>query len=279
MVSMNGPGDVLLLENLRLSEEEEVNDGMFARSLAGLADIYVNEAFSVSHRRHASIVGVPEHLPSYAGFRLAEEVKHLEEALTPPAPFVFVLGGAKFETKVPLIRKFAARADTVFVGGALANDLFEAKGLETGTSLVSHADFDLSDVLERENVILPEDVITDDGATKAPSAVEKDEAIMDAGPASVETLAAAVKSASFVVWNGPLGDYEHGYTDGTLGLAKAIGQSEARSVVGGGDTLAAIEELNILDQFSFVSTGGGAMLSYLAHEDLPGLKALRESAK
>jgi len=278
MIDLLAPGDMLLLENLRRHEEETVNDSGFARQLAECVDIYVNEAFSVSHRNHASIVGMPDYLPSFAGFQFLDEVTHLSEAFDPPAPFVFCLGGAKFDTKIPLIQKFVNRADTVFIGGALANDLFVAQGYEVGTSLVSPQNNDITELLTADTLVVPHDVITDTGETKSIETVDEDEAIMDAGAKSVRMLARKIHDASFVVWNGPLGDYEHGYTHGTSALAKGIGQSNARSIVGGGDTLASIKELNILDQFSFVSTGGGAMLDFLAHETLPGIQALQNSS-
>lgn len=275
-VAQMEPSDVLLLENLRKHKEEKGNDEQFAKQLAEHADVYVNEAFSVSHRRHASMVTVPRHLSAAAGFRVIDEVNHLSEAFEPPHPFMFILGGAKFETKIPLIRKFVRKADTVFVGGALANDLFQAKGLAVGKSLVSDADFDFEKLLSFDNLVLPSDVITDHHRTVSPDEVGDNEKIMDAGPQTVDTLRRSLKNAALTVWNGPLGDYEHGFKDGTLGLAKAIGNAPTESIVGGGDTLASIEELSILNSYTFVSTGGGAMLDFLANEDLPALKVLRQ---
>jgi phosphoglycerate kinase len=274
-INQMAPSDVVLLENLRQHSEEEANDETFAKRLAEHGDLFVNEAFSVSHRKHASVVGVPTHLPSVAGHRLRKEVKELSEVFDPPHPFVFILGGAKFETKVPLIRKFADRADLVFVGGAIANELYRQRGLSVGDSLVPETSFDLSDVLEKGNVETPQEVITNFNRRASVEKIGDNESILDAAPSSLDSLSESLKHAAPIVWNGPLGDYEKGYTKGTLELAKMIANAPVRSIVGGGDTLTAIEELNILDRFSFVSTGGGAMLSFLANEDLPGLKALR----
>ena len=272
-------GDVLLLENLRLHEEEKANDQTFAKRLAEHGDIYVNEAFSVSHREHASVVGIPKHLPAAAGYRLREEVNELSQVFDPPHPFVFVLGGAKFETKIPLIKKFRRRADTVFVGGAIANELYRQKGYNVGGSLVPDTEFDLKSVIESDNVMVPSRVLTNFNREAAPDGIGDNEGIMDAAPASLEELKPLIQNAGLVVWNGPLGDYEKKYEAGTLTLAKILANAPVRSIVGGGDTLAAIEELNILDKFSFVSTGGGAMISFLAMEDLPGLKALRNASR
>ncbi|MEX0930592.1 MAG: phosphoglycerate kinase [Candidatus Paceibacterota bacterium] len=274
-VSKMKNGDVLLLENLRSHKGEEANDESFARDLASLADVYVNEAFSVSHREHASIVGVPTHLPGYAGFRLLEEIEKLSDAFHPSHPFVFILGGAKFDTKLPLLEKFLDKANTVFLGGALANDVFQAQGLEVGESLVSGSEFDLTEVLKNEKVLLPEDVVIETTEIVKLAQVGRANKILDAGPMTIENLKEKLLGAAFVLWNGPLGDYEHGFTDGTLALARAVADSPAETIVGGGDTLAAIEELDMLDQFDFVSTGGGAMLDFLANETLPGIEVLK----
>ncbi|MEX1027926.1 MAG: phosphoglycerate kinase, partial [Candidatus Paceibacterota bacterium] len=267
-------GDVLLLENLRAHDGEKTNDPAFARDLASLAEVYVNEAFSVSHRKHASIVGVPTHLPGYAGFRLLEEIEKLSEAFDPSHPFVFLLGGAKFDTKLPLLEKFAEKANTVFLGGALANDVFQAQGLEVGESLVSGSDHDLTALLSNEKMMLPEDVVIETTEVVKLAEVGVTNKILDAGPKTVESIREKLIGAAFVLWNGPLGDYEHGFKDGTLALAKAVADSPAETIVGGGDTLAAIEGLEILDRFDFVSTGGGAMLDFLANETLPGIEVL-----
>ncbi len=275
-------GEFLLIENLRNDPREEANDEGFARELSALADVYINEAFSVSHRAHASIVGVPKFLPSYAGFLFEEEVRHLSESFNPPRPFLFILGGAKFETKMPLVEKFLKLADYCFIGGALANDFFKAKGFETGTSLVSKEKLDLKDFLENQKLSFPHDVlVSNDGAStvKKSEGVGKNDLIVDAGPETLKELEKLISQSAFIVWNGPLGNYEKGFSKGTEELAKLIASSRSRSVLGGGDTLAVVMKLGLLEKFSFVSTGGGAMLEFLANETLVGIKALEESAK
>lgn len=256
---------IVLLENLREHDGEKENDRKFARELASLGDIYVNEAFSVSHREHASICAITEFLPSYAGFQFEEEVKHLSSAWNPPRPFLFILGGAKFVTKLPLINKFLPIADKIFVGGALANDFFKARGMDVGASLVSDVSPDLTKLLDNEKIILPADWVS------------KDTVIVDAAEKTIEMLKREIEKAKYVLWNGPLGVYERGYKEGTLALARLIGEATEKgikTIVGGGDTIASIAELDLEDSFTFISTGGGAMLDFLAYGTLPGIEAL-----
>ena len=255
-------GGFTLFENLRVNAGEKVNDENFARELASFGEIFVNDAFAVSHRAHASIVGIPKFLPSFAGPLFAEEVTRLSGALKPPRPALFILGGAKFETKLPLLKKFISLYDTVFVGGALANDFLKAQGFDVGDSLVSKTPIDLNSLI-KANLHLPVDTITSKGKK-----------IVDAGPKTLEILRKLVAQAQFILWNGPLGEYEIGFAAGTKNLVTIIAQSQAESVVGGGDTVAAISALGLEDKFGFVSTGGGAMLDFLANETLPGLRAL-----
>jgi phosphoglycerate kinase len=276
----------ILLENIRNYPGETANDPAFAKQLAGLGDIYVNDAFSVSHRSHASIVGVPKLLPHFAGFQLALEVENLSRAFNPSHPFLFILGGAKFDTKLPLVEKFLDKADTIFIGGALANDFFKAKGLEVGRSTVSSAAIDYSQLISNKKIILPADVIVDsDGKQKIlmPDKVSSNEKILDAGPKTLANLKEKINTAKFILWNGPLGNYENGYKEPTHKLARIIAMATgkgAESIVGGGDTLAAIAELkqtsgeSLENSFTFVSTGGGAMLDFLAKGTLPGIDAL-----
>ena len=280
------PGDVIMLENLRLNEGEKKNDKQFAKELASLADIYVNDAFSVSHRAHASIVAVTEYIPSYAGPLLAHEVEELSRAFKPKRPFLFVLGGAKFETKVPLIEKFIETADMVFIGGALAHNFFKEKGYNIGQSLVSAQDFNLKRFFGNLKLLLPIDVsvIKEKGQTPEQAAavdataVTDSENIMDAGPRTLEMLKEKIASAEQILWNGPIGAYEAGFKQPTIEMAKAIASSKAYTIVGGGDTLATIAELNNEDQYSFVSTGGGAMLDFLAMGTIAGVDALNAAA-
>ena len=283
LLERQSPREIVLFENIRREEGEERNDPAFAERLAALGDLYVNDAFSASHRSHASIVGIPQLLPSYAGLQFIDEVDQLSQAFDPPRPFIFIIGGIKFDTKLPLVRKFLEIADTVFVGGALANDIFRARGLSVGYSVVSEGGLDLSDITSHPKLLTPCDVRVcpaDDRREEVArfarlEDVRTDETIMDAGPATLEALRERLSSAVFIVWNGPLGDYEDGFGEGTKALAEMVARAAGRSVVGGGDTVAAIGGLKLEEQFTFVSTGGGAMLDFLANGTLPGIEALR----
>ncbi|MFA6158692.1 MAG: phosphoglycerate kinase [Candidatus Paceibacterota bacterium] len=271
-------GEVIMLENLRRDPGEKGNNPMFAARLAALGDVYVNDAFAVSHREHASVVSVPRMIPSYAGLLLAEEVAQLSRAFNPSHPFVFLLGGAKFETKLPLIEKFLGIADSVFVGGALANDLFKEKGFEIGKSLISKAHGNLRHVEMNPRLMVPIDVVIGSASAKAvkdADSVDKDDRILDAGPRTIGELSDVLSEAQFALWNGPLGDYEIGFSEGTEGLARALVESGVPTIIGGGDTIAVVSKLGLLDKFSFVSTGGGAMLQFLADGTLPGIEALK----
>lgn len=269
---------VLMFENLRINEGEKENDSEFAEKLAQMADIYVNDAFSVCHRKHASIVGVPQFLMHYGGLLMRKEIENISKAFNPEHPFVFILGGAKFDTKMPLIKKYLEKADSVFVGGALANNIFKEKGFEVGKSTISEGDFGIKEMLVNLKLTMPVDVTVTkgDGAVvfKKPNEVESDEVIVDCGPETISQLKDILKDAKTIVWNGPLGNYEIGFYDKTEQLAEIIAQNGAVSIVGGGDTLASIEKLKLNDKFTFISTGGGAMLDYLVNETLPGIEAL-----
>ena len=274
-------GDILLLENIRHSTGEEENDPAFAAYLASLGDIYVNDAFSVSHRPHASVVGIPALLPHFAGLRFVQEVERLAAAFTPEHPFLFILGGAKIETKMPLLKKFLDRADHVFVGGAIANNFFKVGGNEIGTSLYDADEIAGLDVyLSHEHLILPSDVVVKNAAGSHASLlpeVTEGDMIVDVGLETIHRLEEVIGSAKLIVWNGPLGFYEEGFTEGTRELLGLIAGSRATSIIGGGDTVALINEMGAIEKFSFVSTGGGAMLDYLANETLPGIEALQHA--
>jgi phosphoglycerate kinase len=234
---------VEFLENLRIDKREEANDVAFTKELASKADIYVNEAFPVSHRAHASIVGVPKILPHFAGFRFLEEYQRLSEAFNPEHPFLFVLGGAKFETKLPLVEKFLEVADDIFIGGALA---VKASEME---------------IANNPKIIFP----------------VGDYAAADANTETLEILKEKIKAAKFILWNGPLGNYEKGFIAGTNALARMLAESSAQLIIGGGDTLATVSPETECD-FSghgFISTAGGAMLDFLAKGTLPGIEALK----
>lgn len=277
------PGGVLMLENLRRNKGETLNELAFAKELAALGDVFVQDSFDTCHRVHASIVGVPKLLPSHAGILLAEEMRELGTALTPKAPSLAIIGGAKFGTKEPVLAALLARYDRVFVGGALANDFLKARGYPVGKSLVSDIDDgQMKMLLAHPGLILPADSIVAPAGNPTRQAarvatlekVGDDEMILDQGPGTQVLLANLAARANTILWNGPLGNYENGFVDGTDALAKAIAASKARSVIGGGDTIAAIESLRILKHFSFVSTGGGAMLDFLTNGTLPGIEAL-----
>lgn len=271
-------GDVVLLENLRQEEGEKKNSPSFARALSRYGEIFINDAFSVCHREHASVVGITKYLPSYAGFQLEKEINNLSEAFKPPHPFLFILGGSKFETKIPIIKKFLRQADDIFIGGAIANDFFKAKGYEVGTSLVGENNFQLVQIIKSKNLILPSDVIVlkeNERLSKKVQDVNPDENILDIGPESILKLKELVEKSKFILWNGPLGKYEDGFSGSTEEILKAISKSKAKNVIGGGDTVTLITKLKIEDKLGFVSTGGGATLDFLAKGMLPGIRVLK----
>jgi len=277
LVNSMKDGDVVFFENLRKDPGEKKNDPVFAKKLAAYGEVYINEGFSVSHREHASVVGLPKLLPSFAGPQFVREVENISRALDPKHPFLFVLGGAKFSTKIPLLRKFLKKADAVCVAGALMNTFFKVQGFEIGKSVVDNEYLDISDMLSAKNLYLPKDLIVTDGKeTKIvePDKVLPEDKIMDIGPETILELQAAISDSSFILWNGPVGNYEAGFEEGTLELAHRIAESGKDSIIGGGDTVASISKLHLEDKFSFVSTGGGAMLDLLVDETLPGIEAL-----
>ncbi len=280
-------GGVVVLENLRRNKGEERNDGTFAREPAELADIFVQDSFDTCHRVHASIVGIPKLLPSYAGLLLEDEVTELSHALEPKHPALAVIGGAKFATKEEVLTTLLTMYDHVFVGGALADDFLKAAGQEVGKSLVSDADIGyIKKLLADPKLILPVDSLVIPASAQGTMAaraeariapqgqVRSDEVILDHGPGTIALFSNLAQKAKTVLWNGPLGNYENGFVDATDAFARAVAGSGAHSVVGGGDTVASIEGLGLLPRFSFVSTGGGAMLDFLAKGTLPGIEAL-----
>lgn len=274
-------GQLGVVENIRRWPGEETNDDAFAAKLAALGDLYVNDAFPVSHRAQASVDALPRLLPSYGGAQLTREVEALSKVFSPEHPFVFVLGGAKFETKLPLLRRFQS-ADKIFLAGALLNDLLRAKGMPVGGSLVSEDLSAVAEVAAWPNLVLPESLVVADVAgarrsTAPGEPIAADERILDVG---VENLKAALVGAKSVLWNGPLGLYEDGFREGTEAAARLVAESGASAIVGGGDTVAAIEAQGIADRFTFVSTAGGAMLDFLGNGgELPGLRALADSPR
>ncbi len=272
-------GDILLLENLRRDPREIKNDESFAKELAGLGDIYVNDAFSAAHRAHASIVGVPKFLPHYSGLLIDAEVRELSLARAPEHPSFAILGGAKFETKAPLVRSLLNAYDGVFITGALANDVFKARGLPVGRSTIS-SELPDADVLSNPHFLAPVDVTVEQldkhARVKMPEEVLPDDKIVDIGPDTIALIAPKIAEAKFILWNGPSGLYEAGYGEWTHAIAECIAKSDAQKVIGGGDTIAVIEESGMpRDNLGFLSTGGGAMLEYILEGTLPGLEALK----
>jgi phosphoglycerate kinase len=282
-------GEILLVENLRQDPREVLNDETFAQELAQLADVFVQDAFATCHREHASFVGIPKFLPSFGGLLLKEEVTNLTAALTPEHPSLAILGGAKFETKEPLIRKFLDMYDKVFVGGALANEIIAAKGFGVGHSRVEDKKI-ASDIIEHPNLLPVVDIVAaDEDENKRVTSIDtvrEDEAIVDIGPATMESVAKVARAARTIVWNGPMGWYERGYTQASNTLADAIEESgkdennvcRTHTVIGGGDTLAIVDE-RVHDACTFVSTGGGAMLEFLLKGTLPGIEALKHASR
>lgn len=270
---------VTFFGNLRKFPGEIKNDPAFARKLAQMGDVYVNEAFSVSHRKHASIVALPKYLPSFAGLQFEKEVKNLSRVLGKTRhPFLVILGGAKFSTKMPLIKKFLKSADNVFVGGALADDFLRAEGEEVGKSLTDQENYGIAQIIKNKKLILPVDVVVKNGRqliNKKAAEVQKGETIVDVGGESVTNLAPLIRAARLILWNGPLGIYEHGGAAATEKVLKMVAAARAESILGGGDTVDLISRMKLEKKFSFVSTGGGAMLDFLAKGTLPGIEALK----
>ncbi len=268
-------GEILLLENLRQHEGEVSNNEAFAKELASLGDIYINEAFSASHRAHASIAGVSRLLPSYAGLLFVEEYENLAKIFNADNPFLVILGGAKFSTKLPVIKKLAPLANNIFLGGALVHVLWRKMGYEIGRSLVDESVKDLDEILKLKNVHLPKDVVVAGvNGDKLPEQVGLQDVISDAGPQTVEVMIKAIKEAKFIFWNGPLGFIEKGFMDSSQKIVTAIGESSAYSIVGGGDTVAVVNILKAASNFDFVSTAGGASLEFIASGTLVGIEAL-----
>jgi 3-phosphoglycerate kinase len=284
-VSKIQPGMVLLLENLRFHKEEKENNNEFAESLAMLGDVYVNDAFAVCHRNHASVSAITKFLPSYAGLLLEKEVGVLEKAMkNPDHPLVVIMGGAKISTKVKLIKNFLDKADHILLGGALANTVLCAQGLAVGDSVVEEEmveavkDFNLTDT----KIHLPVDtVVSEDKSGKGKIKIASvgntgpRELILDIGPETVELFSKIISSAKMIVWNGPMGLFETDqFSRGTKEIIQAIAASNAFSIAGGGETIVYLDKTGLAGKFSHISTGGGAMLDFLAGDKLPGIEAL-----
>jgi phosphoglycerate kinase len=282
---------VLLLENTRFHPEEEKNDKKFAKQLASLADIYVNDAFGSAHRAHASTEGVAHYLPAVAGFLMEKEIKYLGQVIDKPKrPFVAILGGAKISDKIGVIKNLLTKADQVLIGGGMANTFFKAQGYPIGDSLYEEEAMDTARKLLKSantHLRLPVDVVIADAydaeaekKVMPMGPVPDGWRILDIGPESVATFAKAISKAKTIVWNGPMGVFEFPrFAEGTLGVAKAVANSKATSVIGGGDSVAAINQAGLADKITHISTGGGASLEMLEGLKLPGLVALQDKKK
>ncbi len=291
LVSRMKEGDVLLLENLRFHPEEEKNDEAFSRSLAKLADYYVNDAFGAAHRAHASTVGIAKLLPAAAGFLMKKEIEYLKGAVENPVrPFVAILGGAKVSGKIGVLENLADKVDKVIVGGGMAYTFIKAMGYEIGDSLVEPEMMDLAknimDKLRKSNVkfYLPVDSVIaqslEQGAeTKIVTTQEipKGWRALDIGPASVRLFSEALQNAKTIIWNGPMGVFEiDAFSRGTFAVARVVADAYALTIVGGGDTDYAVHRAGVSDAITFISTGGGASLQLLEGKDLPGISALTD---
>lgn len=269
---------IVFFDNIRLNPGEKNNDALFAKKLASWGDFYIDDAFGAMHRQHASIVGVPRLLPSALGPLVKNEMRELSRAFKPKKPFLFVLGGKKFDTKEPLISKFLESANYIFLCGALANTFLRERGYQIGKSVADDTKIP-KNILWHKKIILPSDAIVLRGHQRITIPIETVRAsdmISDAGTDTSKRLSLIAKTAKFILWNGTLGICETGFCEGTKKFADAIGRSKAYSIVGGGDTVAAIRQMKLEKNFDFISTGGGAMLEFLAKGTLPGIEALKK---
>ena len=298
VVAAMKPGDVVLLENLRFHAEETANDTAFAKQLAALADVYVNDAFGTAHRAHASTEGVTHFLPAVAGFLMERELVFLGTALAEPThPFIAILGGAKVSGKIGVIENLLPKVDHLIVGGGMANTFLKAQGYEVGASLLEEDKIELAkDLLKRgaKKLVLPVDVVVADAfaadANHRTIAIDKvpagpapgsDEGwrILDIGPRSVERFKEVLKAAKTVVWNGPMGVFEFPtFAAGTVAIAKALAETDATTIIGGGDSAAAVKQAELSEAMTHISTGGGASLEFLEGKALPGVEALQDKA-
>ena len=285
------PGDVVLLENLRFRPEEEANDPVFAQDLASLADIYVSDAFGTVHRAHASTAGIAKYLPAVSGFLIEKELKFLGDALNDPKrPFVAILGGSKVSDKIGVIENLIEKADTIIIGGGMAYTFLKANGKKIGTSLCEDDKLDLAIELQKKaeekgvKMLLPVDSKCGDEFKDGCKTCYADSDDMpdgwmgmDIGPKTIELYAEEIKKAGTVVWNGPMGVFEFAdFQDGTKAVAKAMAESNAVTVVGGGDSAAAVKEFGFEDKITHISTGGSASLEFLEGKELPGVAALED---
>lgn len=282
------PGEILVLENTRFHAEEEANDQGMARALASLADLYVNDAFGTAHRAHASTEGVARYLPAVAGFLLEKEIKYLGQTMEAPRrPFVAILGGAKVSDKIGVIKNLLGKADQVLIGGGMANTFLKAQGFDLADSLVDGESLELARELlntGKGKLFLPQDVVIadrfEDGAARRTLPIGNIPAgwrVLDIGPDTIVAFGKVIQAAGTVVWNGPMGVFEFpNFAKGTYEVARQVAASNAVSVIGGGDSVAAIQESGLADKITHISTGGGASLEMLEGLTLPGVAALMD---
>lgn len=288
-VKKMGPGEVILLENTRFHAEETKNDPQFARGLASLADVFVNDAFGTAHRAHASTVGVARFLPAAAGFLISKELEVLEKILThPKPPFVAVLGGAKVSDKIGVLLNLLSRCQDILIGGGMAYTFLKAKGFPIGKSLLEEEKIKEAKKIMEEargkecNILLPLDHLVAREAKEGMETrvVEEDEIpsghlALDIGPKTIELFVRSIKKANTIFWNGPMGMFEiEDFAQGTRAIAKELAKSRAAVVVGGGDSIAALKKMGLKERIGYVSTGGGASLEFLEGKELPGVAAL-----
>lgn len=282
------PGGVLLLENLRFYAQEEKNDPAFAKELASLADVYVNDAFGTAHRAHASTAGVADYLPAVAGSLLEKELAFLGQALENPVrPFVAILGGAKISDKIGVIENLLSKADALLIGGGMANTFLKAQGYEMGDSLVEEGSLTLAQSLMAkggDKLVLPVDLVLANAfaadATRMTVPADRVEVgwrALDIGPQTVERFAERLRGVGTVVWNGPMGVFEFpAFAEGTFAVAKILAECGGITIIGGGDSAAAVEQSGLADRITHISTGGGASLEFLEGIQLPGIAALSD---
>ena len=291
LTSNMGNGDIILLENVRFHKEEEKNDPEFAKKLASFAEIYVNDAFGTAHRAHSSTAGVADYLPAVSGFLIEKELEFLGKALeNPERPFVAILGGAKVSDKIGVIENLLEKVDTLIIGGGMAYTFYKALGHDIGTSICEEDKIDLAKTIlekaKQKNVklLLPLDnhvssEYSNDGEDKFVDKEEIPDGFMglDIGPKTIEAFKEAIKTAKTVLWNGPLGVTEFPkFAEGTRAIANALAQSQAVTIIGGGDSAAAIEKMGLADKMTHISTGGGASLEFLEGKVLPGIDCLND---
>ncbi len=285
-------GDVVLLENLRFHKEEEANDPEFAKELASYADVFVNDAFGTAHRAHASTEGIAHYLPAVAGFLMEKEIDFLGRLLYQPAkPYIAIIGGAKVSTKIGVLEKLLEKVDSLLIGGGMSYTFLKAKGFEVGNSLVETEKINMAFELIKKadekgvNLMFPVDHVVADKVDESAktkvvetNAMPKDMIGVDIGPKTVRQYKKEIKRASTIFWNGPMGVFEiDKFAKGTFQIAKAMASAKGTTVVGGGDSVAAVNKVGVADKIDHVSTGGGASLEFLEGKELPGIKVLEDA--